>query len=70
MQANAAEICQINFKLCFVNDAVMQPQTGIINFNFCYIDSTHVPITAPSHYEADYVNRKSIHSMNVQVHLD
>ncbi|KAK0150843.1 putative nuclease HARBI1 [Merluccius polli] len=30
------------------------------------IDGTHIPITAPSHNEADYVNRKSIHSINVQ----
>ncbi|XP_051809351.1 RNA-binding Raly-like protein isoform X2 [Acanthochromis polyacanthus] len=31
------------------------------------IDGTHIPITAPSHNEGDYVNRKSIHSMNVQI---
>ncbi|KAM9845832.1 putative nuclease HARBI1 [Aulostomus maculatus] len=31
------------------------------------IDGTHVPITAPSHNEADYVNRKSTHSINVQL---
>uniref|UniRef100_A0AAQ5YJ86 DDE Tnp4 domain-containing protein n=1 Tax=Amphiprion ocellaris TaxID=80972 RepID=A0AAQ5YJ86_AMPOC len=30
------------------------------------IDGTHIPITAPSHNEADHVNRKSIHSINVQ----
>ncbi|KAK0134659.1 putative nuclease HARBI1 [Merluccius polli] len=34
------------------------------------IDGTHIPITAPSHNEADYVNRKFIHSINVQVHVD
>ena len=34
------------------------------------IDGTHIPITAPSNNEADYVNRKSIHSINVQVHVD
>ncbi|KAK0138383.1 putative nuclease HARBI1 [Merluccius polli] len=30
----------------------------------------HIPITAPSHNEADYVNRKSIHSINVQIICD
>ncbi|XP_042247189.1 putative nuclease HARBI1 [Thunnus maccoyii] len=30
------------------------------------IDGTHIPIKAPSHNEANYVNRKSIHSINVQ----
>ncbi|XP_030254806.1 putative nuclease HARBI1 [Sparus aurata] len=35
-----------------------------------YIDGTHIPITAPSHNEADYVNRKSIHSINVQIVCD
>uniref|UniRef100_A0A3P8TCB9 Putative nuclease HARBI1 n=1 Tax=Amphiprion percula TaxID=161767 RepID=A0A3P8TCB9_AMPPE len=34
------------------------------------IDGTHIPITAPSHNEADYVNRKSIHSINVQITCD
>ncbi|XP_054871452.1 ubiquitin-conjugating enzyme E2 G2 isoform X3 [Amphiprion ocellaris] len=33
------------------------------------MDGTHIPITAPSHNEADYVNRKSIHSINVQESL-
>ncbi|XP_052468303.1 putative nuclease HARBI1 [Carassius gibelio] len=31
------------------------------------IDGTHIPIKAPSINEGDYVNRKSIHSINVQV---
>ncbi|XDV14186.1 hypothetical protein PO909_002365 [Leuciscus waleckii] len=31
------------------------------------IDGTHIPIKAPSVNEGDYVNRKSIHSINVQV---
>ncbi|XP_034530090.1 putative nuclease HARBI1 [Notolabrus celidotus] len=34
------------------------------------IDGTQIPITAPSHHEADYVNRKSIHSINVQIICD
>ncbi|XP_028457689.1 putative nuclease HARBI1 [Perca flavescens] len=34
------------------------------------IDGTHIPITAPSENEADYVNRKSIHSINVQIICD
>ncbi|CAJ1077781.1 putative nuclease HARBI1 [Xyrichtys novacula] len=33
------------------------------------IDGTHIPIKAPSKNEADYVNRKSTHSINVQVHI-
>ncbi|CAI5678493.1 unnamed protein product [Oreochromis niloticus] len=31
------------------------------------IDGTHIPIIAPSVNEGDYVNRKSFHSINVQV---
>ena len=32
------------------------------------IDCTHVPITGPlGEHEADFVNRKSTHSINVQV---
>lgn len=31
------------------------------------IDGTHIPIKAPSINEGDYVNRKSVHSINVQV---
>ncbi|XP_056104451.1 putative nuclease HARBI1 [Rhinichthys klamathensis goyatoka] len=34
------------------------------------IDGTHIPIKAPSVNEGDYVNRKSIHSINVQVICD
>ncbi|KAK0137689.1 putative nuclease HARBI1 [Merluccius polli] len=34
------------------------------------IDGTHIPITAPSHNEADYLKRKSIHSINVQIICD
>ncbi|KAK3557673.1 hypothetical protein QTP70_033030, partial [Hemibagrus guttatus] len=30
------------------------------------IDGTHIPIIAPSENEADFVNRRSIHSINVQ----
>ncbi|XP_067249432.1 putative nuclease HARBI1 [Chanodichthys erythropterus] len=33
-------------------------------------DDTHVPIIAPSENEADYVNRKSFHSINVQIICD
>ncbi|KAK3513690.1 hypothetical protein QTP70_028774 [Hemibagrus guttatus] len=32
------------------------------------INGTHIPIIAPSENEADFVNRRSIHSINVQVH--
>ncbi|XP_056453570.1 putative nuclease HARBI1 isoform X2 [Gadus chalcogrammus] len=31
------------------------------------IDGTHIPIIAPSINEGDYVNRKSVHSINVQI---
>ncbi|CAJ1077780.1 putative nuclease HARBI1 [Xyrichtys novacula] len=34
------------------------------------IDGTHIPIKAPSKNEADYVNRKSTHSINVQIICD
>ncbi|KAG1925670.1 putative nuclease HARBI1 [Pimephales promelas] len=34
------------------------------------IDGTHIPIKAPSINEGDYVNRKSVHSINVQVICD
>ncbi|MBN3295266.1 HARB1 nuclease, partial [Amia calva] len=34
------------------------------------IDGTHIPITAPSVNEGDYVNRKSFHSINVQIIFD
>lgn len=34
------------------------------------IDCTHIPITAPSRNEADYVNKKSSHSINVQIICD
>ncbi|XP_060947077.1 putative nuclease HARBI1 [Limanda limanda] len=34
------------------------------------IDGTHIPIKAPSVNEGDYVNRKSFHSINVQVVCD
>lgn len=31
------------------------------------IDGTHIKITAPSNQEWAYVNRKGVHSINVQV---
>ncbi|XP_034169595.2 putative nuclease HARBI1 [Pangasianodon hypophthalmus] len=34
------------------------------------IDGTHIPITAPSEHEADSVNRRTIHSINVQIICD
>ncbi|XP_044201113.1 putative nuclease HARBI1 [Thunnus albacares] len=34
------------------------------------IDGTHIPIMAPSHNVVNYVNRKSIHSINVQIICD
>ncbi|XP_026012830.1 putative nuclease HARBI1 [Astatotilapia calliptera] len=34
------------------------------------IDGTHIPIIAPSANEGDYVNRKSVHSINVQIICD
>ncbi|MBN3306434.1 HARB1 nuclease, partial [Amia calva] len=34
------------------------------------IDGTHIPITAPSVNEGDYVNRKSFHSITVQIICD
>ncbi|XP_048882111.1 putative nuclease HARBI1 isoform X1 [Brienomyrus brachyistius] len=34
------------------------------------IDGTHIPIKAPSVNEGDYVNRKSFHSINVQIICD
>ncbi|XDV32124.1 hypothetical protein PO909_003013 [Leuciscus waleckii] len=43
--------------------------TGFPNVVGC-IDGTHIPIIAPSENEADYVNRRSIHSINVQIICD
>nr|XP_005159262.1 putative nuclease HARBI1 [Danio rerio] len=34
------------------------------------IDGSHIPIIAPTENESDYVNRKSIHSINVQIICD
>ncbi|MBN3299083.1 HARB1 nuclease, partial [Amia calva] len=42
---------------------------GFPGVNGC-IDGTHIPITAPSVNEGDYVNRKSFHSINVQIICD
>ena len=39
---------------------------GLPNVMGC-LDGTQIPITAPADNEADYVNRKSFHSINVQV---
>ncbi|XP_062287204.1 putative nuclease HARBI1 [Scomber scombrus] len=42
---------------------------GLPNVIGC-IDGTHIPITAPAENEGDYVNRKSCHSINVQIICD
>ncbi|KAK0144667.1 putative nuclease HARBI1 [Merluccius polli] len=39
---------------------------GLLNVLGC-VDGTQIPITAPAENEADYVNRKSFHSINVQI---
>ena len=39
---------------------------GLPNVIGC-LDGTQIPITAPADNEADYVNRKPFHSINVQV---
>lgn len=46
-----------------------QKIAGFPNVIGC-IDGTHIPITAPSHNEAEYVNKKSGHSINVQIVCD
>ncbi|KAK0139253.1 putative nuclease HARBI1 [Merluccius polli] len=70
LQVNDVGICSINFKLYSVNDIVLQPQTGIrFPSVIGCIDGTHIPITAPSHNE-EYVNRKSIHIIHVQIIRD
>lgn len=33
------------------------------------IDGTHIPIKAPKHEGAEYVNRKGVHSIQLQVGL-
>ncbi|XP_062327791.1 putative nuclease HARBI1 [Osmerus eperlanus] len=43
--------------------------SGFPNVIGC-IDGTHIPIIAPSINEGDYVNRKSFHSINVQIICD
>ncbi|KAK0141359.1 putative nuclease HARBI1 [Merluccius polli] len=40
---------------------------GLPNVLGC-VDGTQIPITAPAENKADYVNRKSFHSINVQMH--
>ncbi|XP_049890939.1 putative nuclease HARBI1 [Epinephelus moara] len=42
---------------------------GLPNVLGC-IDGTQIPITAPAENEGDYVNRKSFHSINVQIICD
>ncbi|XP_059212521.1 putative nuclease HARBI1 [Centropristis striata] len=42
---------------------------GLPNVIGC-IDGTQIPITAPAQNEGDYVNRKSFHSINVQIICD
>jgi len=34
------------------------------------VDGTHIRITAPKEHEAEYINRKRFHSINVQVVFD
>ncbi|XP_068192101.1 putative nuclease HARBI1 isoform X2 [Antennarius striatus] len=46
-----------------------QISTGFPDIIGC-IDGTHIPIKAPSQNEAKYVNKKSIHSINVQITCD
>ncbi|MBN3310524.1 HARB1 nuclease, partial [Amia calva] len=51
---------------CSTNQLMLYMFPGVIG---C-IDGTHIPITAPSVNEGDYVNRKSFHSINVQIICD
>ena len=56
---------------------LLRPQSGVSSLSSCHfaglpnvigcIDRTDIPITAPALDEGDYVNRKSFHSVNVQV---
>ena len=56
---NGTEIILVDFSSgCFIS--------GFPNVIGC-IDGTQVPIMAPAINEADYVNRKGNHSINVQV---
>ncbi|XP_056598305.1 putative nuclease HARBI1 [Triplophysa dalaica] len=48
---------------------IAESPLGFPNVIGC-LDGTHIPIIAPSQNEADYVNRKSIHSINVQIICD
>ena len=45
-------------------------QIGSMSGMIGVIDSIHVQITAPKEYEAEYVNRKRQHTINVQVVFD
>ena len=56
---------------------LLRPQSGVSSLISCHfaglpnvigcIDGTHIPITAPALDEGDYVNRKSFHSINIQI---
>ncbi|XP_058490332.1 putative nuclease HARBI1 [Solea solea] len=59
---------------------LLRPQSGVSSLISCHfaglpnvigcIDGTQIPITAPTQNEGDYVNRKSFHSINVQIICD
>ncbi len=49
-----------------INSLINCHFAGLPNVIGC-IDGTQIPISAPSQNEVDYVNRKSFHSINIQV---
>lgn len=60
---NSYPVLLLLFNFYFNNVIFIFTDTDVI----ACVDGTHIKIQAPSDHEADYINRKNYHSMNVQV---
>ena len=64
---NASILTKIqNALIMFFTEERLFAQDGLQHVLGC-IDCTHVKIIAPNEYEHEFVNRKNVHSINVQV---